>query len=111
MIVIYWCYLHQFPQTNCLTSKTIMLNYVQICQHAGSMKMITEHLGSTKKIQQAILSLPDAERVSILQWLIQMDRKLWDKEIQSDFSKGGPGASLLEQIKDDFRSGICSPWD
>ena len=73
--------------------------------------MLNEHLSSTKKIQQAILSLPDSERVSILHWLIQMDRKLWDKEIETDFSEGGPGVKLTEQIKNDYKSGICSPWD
>jgi|GEM_PF-2985764 len=61
--------------------------------------MINEQLSTTKKIQKAILSLPDSEKASILQWLIQMDRKLWDKEIEADFSEGGPGAKLTEKLK------------
>ena len=71
--------------------------------------MLKEHLSSTKEIQQAILTLPNSERFSILQWLIQMDRKLWDKEIEADFSESGPGAKLIEQIQNDFKAGICSP--
>ena len=73
--------------------------------------MINNHLNSIEDIQQAILSLPESERESILKWLVQMDQELWDREIEADFSKDGPGANLVEQIKNDFKSGLCAPWD
>jgi hypothetical protein len=66
---------------------------------------------STQQIQQAILSLSEAERVSILKWLIKTDRKLWDQELETDFSEDGPGYKLLESVKKDLKSGLCKPWD
>ena len=66
---------------------------------------------STKQIQQAILSLTDAERLSILNWLVKTDYKLWDQELATDFSEGGPGNELLEGIKKDFKAGLCTTWD
>ncbi len=37
-----------------------------------------------EQIQEAILSLPGNERASLLKWLIDMDRTVWDDEIQKD---------------------------
>ncbi|RPJ14915.1 MAG: hypothetical protein EHM30_09565 [Desulfobacteraceae bacterium] len=73
--------------------------------------MISGNTSSTKQIQEAILSLSDAERISIINWLIQIDRKIWDSEIETDFSENGPGSKLLAQIKKDFKSGCCTTWD
>ena len=66
---------------------------------------------STQQIQQAILTLSDTEKTSLLQWLIQTDKQLWDKQLEADFSENGPGADLLDQIKKDFREGHCTRWD
>lgn len=66
---------------------------------------------STQQIQQAILSLSEAERISIINWLIQIDRKLWDREIETDFSENGPGFKILEHVQKDFKSGRCTSWD
>ena len=58
-----------------------------------------------EQIQAAILSLPGEERVSLLKWLLESDKLMWDREIERDFSEGGHGALLLDQIRKDFRAG------
>jgi hypothetical protein len=55
---------------------------------------------SKQHIQQAILTLPDIEKTSLLHWFIQADKQLWDEQLEADFSTNGPGATLLEQIKE-----------
>ena len=64
-----------------------------------------------EQIQEAILSLPGSERASLLKWLVETDRLVWDNEIEEDFSEGSAGASLLERVKKDFRAGRCTKWD
>lgn len=61
-----------------------------------------------EQIQEAILSLPGNERASLLKWLIDMDRTVWDDEIQKDFSESGAGAALLDRVKKDFTAGRCT---
>jgi hypothetical protein len=64
-----------------------------------------------EQIQEAILSLPGDERASLLKWLVEMDRLVWDGEIEKDFSESGAGAALLEQVKKDFIAGRCTRWN
>jgi hypothetical protein len=64
-----------------------------------------------EQIQQAILSLPQDERASLLRWLLETDKLMWDREIEKDFSEGGPGAPLLDRIRKDFSAGRCKKWD
>jgi len=64
-----------------------------------------------EQIQEAILSLSGNERAWLLNWLLEMDKRAWDREIEEDFSEGGAGATLLERIKKDFKAGRCIQWD
>jgi hypothetical protein len=64
-----------------------------------------------EQIQQAILSLPGNERTSLLDWLLEVDRFGWDREIEQDFSSEGAGASMLGRIEKDYRAGRCTKWD
>lgn len=64
-----------------------------------------------EQIQEAILSLPQDERASLLQWLLETDKLLWDREIEKDFSAGAAGASWVDRISKDFRAGRCKKWD
>ena len=64
-----------------------------------------------EQIQEAILSLPGNERASLLKWLVEMDRSVWDDEIEKDFSESGAGAALLHRVKKDFSAGRCTRWD
>jgi hypothetical protein len=63
------------------------------------------------QIQEAILSLPGNERASLLNWLLEMDKLMWDSEIERDFSEGGAGVLLLDRIRKDFRAGHCRKWE
>ena len=66
---------------------------------------------SKQQIQEAILTLTDIEKTSLLNWFIQTDKQLWDQQIEADFSENGPGAALLEKIKKDFHEGRCTRWN
>lgn len=43
---------------------------------------------SVTEIQQAILSLPEADYLQLRQWLSELDWEKWDRRIEAD-SKGG----------------------
>jgi hypothetical protein len=64
-----------------------------------------------EQIQEAILSLPRDERASLLKWLLETEKLMWDHEIEQDFSEGGAGAPLLDRIRKDFRDGRCPKWE
>jgi hypothetical protein len=66
---------------------------------------------SKQQIQQAILTLSDIEKTSLLHWFIHTDKQLWDHQLEADFSENGPGAALLERIKKDFQEGRCTRWN
>lgn len=70
-----------------------------------------EKLVTIEHIQKAILSLPSDERTSLLDWLLEMDNLIWDGEIERDFSESGPGAALLDKVKEDFKAGRCRKWE
>ena len=61
-----------------------------------------------REIQAAISELGPDGREALLAWLIEADRKAWNKEIVRDFSEGGAGMKLLAEIDEqidqaDFR--------
>jgi hypothetical protein len=49
-------------------------------------------------IKSAIEELPEEEKGALIDWLLSLDRQEWDKQIAKDFSPGGRGASLLEEV-------------
>ncbi len=49
-------------------------------------------------IKSAIEDLPEEEKGALIDWLLSLDREEWDKQIAEDFSPGGRGASLLEEV-------------
>ena len=63
------------------------------------------------QIRQEIMSLPAKSRSQLLQWLIEMDKRDWDQELEGDFSGNGFGMPLLDQVKKDFERGKCSRWE
>jgi len=59
-------------------------------------------------IKTAIEGLPAEEKTALVEWLLSLDREEWDKQIAEDFSAGGRGAKLLEEVdaaidRDDFK--------
>lgn len=49
-------------------------------------------------IKSAIEGLPEDEKTALVAWLLSRDREAWDKQIAEDFSPGGRGANLLEEV-------------
>ncbi|MBZ5515489.1 MAG: hypothetical protein LAN62_11760 [Acidobacteriia bacterium] len=49
-------------------------------------------------IKSAIEGLPEDEKTALIDWLLSRDREEWDKQIAEDFSAGGRGAKLLEEV-------------
>ncbi len=58
-------------------------------------------------IKDAILALPEADRLEIEHWLA--DR--WDSQIDTDFSLGGRGTAILEQVDAEIEAGNFHPMD
>jgi len=56
-------------------------------------------------IKAAIAELPETEKVSLAAWLIQQDAAAWDKQIEADFSEGGPGTAVLQAWDAEIQAG------
>ena len=72
--------------------------------------MMNDSMVTESQIRKEIISLPPNRRGQLLQWLIEMDKRDWDHELEEDFSGKGPGVPLLDQVKEDFRGGRCNRW-
>lgn len=63
------------------------------------------------EIQQAIEELPKDQQATLAAWLAERDQAEWDAEIEHDFSPGGAGIALLEEMKADDRAGEFRPFE
>jgi hypothetical protein len=63
------------------------------------------------EIQRSIEALPKDQQVSLAAWLFEREQAEWDAEIERDFSPGGAGNALLEEMKADARAGKFSPFE
>lgn len=63
------------------------------------------------EIQHAILGLPKDQQIALAAWLFERYQEEWDAEIERDFSPGGAGAVLLEEMKADARAGKFRPFE
>ena len=62
------------------------------------------------EIQHAIEELPKEQQVALAAWLAEQDQAEWDAEIERDFSTGGAGIRLLDEMKTDDRAGRFRPF-
>ena len=62
-------------------------------------------------IKAVIAELPEAERASLAAWLVQQDSEAWDRQIDSDFSEGGPGIPLVESWDAEIKAGDAVPLE
>ena len=62
-------------------------------------------------IKAAIAELTETERASLAAWLIRQDAEDWDKQMEADFSEGGPGTPLLESWDAEIKAGGAVPLD
>jgi hypothetical protein len=63
------------------------------------------------EVQPAIAELSVKDRQTLLDWVLEADRKAWDEEITSDFSEGGAGMKLLSDIDEQIRQGDFQPLE
>ena len=71
-------------------------------------KMEDMTMTTVEKIQDEILSLPDSEKSRLFRWFADYEAKVWDHEIESDFTQGGRGQEFLDRVKSDYKAGKCS---
>jgi len=60
-------------------------------------------------IQRAIETLPKDQQAALAAWLSARDQAQWDAEMERDFSPGGAGMPLLEEMKADAQAGKFKP--
>jgi hypothetical protein len=63
------------------------------------------------EVQRAIETLPKDQQASLVAWLAARDQAGWDAEIERDFSPGGAGIVLLEEMKADASAGKFRPFE
>jgi hypothetical protein len=57
------------------------------------------------EIQHAIEALPKEEQAQLAAWVADRDATAWGAEIERDFSPGGAGMTLLEEVRQQVREG------
>ncbi|HEX3747361.1 MAG TPA: hypothetical protein VHW09_25670 [Bryobacteraceae bacterium] len=55
--------------------------------------------------------MPKEQQAELAAWVAERDQVAWDAEIVADFAPGGPGGSLIEEMKADFRAGKLRPFE
>ena len=61
------------------------------------------------EIKVLITNLSDQERAELAEWLLGLDREAWDRQIEADFSPGGKGIKLLEEVDSAIDRGDFKP--
>ena len=61
------------------------------------------------EIQRAIEALPEEEQAQLASWVAERDLAVWDAEIERDFSTGGAGAEMLDNVRQQVRAGESKP--
>jgi hypothetical protein len=54
---------------------------------------------------------PTKQQAALSAWLAERDQAQWDAEIERDFSPGGSGIPMLEEMKTDARTGKFRPFE
>ncbi len=66
---------------------------------------------TVEAIKEAIAGLPEEERRSLAVWLNELEYDEWDKEMVKDFSPGGRGHHLLQEVEADTAAGRTKPME
>lgn len=62
-------------------------------------------------IKEVIAALQEDERHSLAVWLNELDHDEWDKQMVKDFSPGGRGMFLIDEVKVDIAAGRTKPLE
>lgn len=63
------------------------------------------------EIQHAIEALPKEQQAALALWLADREQAEWDAEIERDFSPGGRGMALLDEMKRNARADKFRPFE
>lgn len=66
---------------------------------------------TVEAIKDAIVHLSEPERKQLADWLEELEEDAWDRQMERDFSPGGRGAHLLEEVKADIAAGRAKPME
>ena len=66
---------------------------------------------TVETIKEAIAQLPECERHSLAAWLNELDYDDWDRKMVADFSAGGRGMALVENVKREIAQGKSAPFE
>ena len=64
---------------------------------------------TVEAIKEAIAELPEEERAVLASWLMEHEYDAWDKQMVKDFSPGGRGRHVVEQINRQIDAGEFRP--
>jgi len=60
-------------------------------------------------IKEAIAHLSEADRKQLADWFEELEERVWDEEIERDFSPGGIGMPLLAELEREIEEGKTRP--
>jgi hypothetical protein len=60
-------------------------------------------------LKEAIEHLPEDERRKLADWIEEMEDAVWDDRIRRDFSNGGRGEQLLQEVQEEAAEGRDRP--
>jgi hypothetical protein len=64
---------------------------------------------TVEAIKEAIAKLTEEERFVLASWFMEREYDAWDKEMVEDFSPGGRGGHVVEQVNRQIDAGQFRP--
>jgi hypothetical protein len=65
---------------------------------------------TVEAIKELIEHLPPEEQTVLASWMSERDSRAWDDQIEQDFSPGGAGMALLEEVDSQIERGNLQPF-
>ncbi len=60
---------------------------------------------SLAELKQAVQELPPCDLTELAAFIRDEDNKVWDEQIDADFSEGGRLHAMLDEVRNDLRAG------
>ena len=66
---------------------------------------------NVEMIKAAIEQLSEPERRALADWFLELEERAWDAEMERDFSPGGRGQALIQEVNQEIESGKFTRLD
>jgi hypothetical protein len=66
---------------------------------------------TVEDIKDAIVHLSEPQRQQLAEWFDEVKEDEWDRQIEKDFSPGGRGHHLLQEVEADIAAGRTKPME